>query len=155
MASDRMMEYYYSMGQDTLAAGDIDEAVTYFRKAANLGAGEAAHEIGVIGRRLERETGWKGMRKKRPTATACAGKWAMMKRGCTWGSCTFGGLMEESRIRGKPNALWSMRLRQDIRKRPFFLPGYTMKVSWGRLIPQLLLNTTFWQHSGEIRKPCL
>jgi len=34
MASDRMMEYYYSMGQDTLAAGDIDEAVTYFRKAA-------------------------------------------------------------------------------------------------------------------------
>ena len=39
MASDRMMEYYYSMGQDTLAAGDIDEAVTYFRKAANLGAG--------------------------------------------------------------------------------------------------------------------
>ena len=50
MASDRMMEYYYSMGQDTLAAGDIDEAVTYFRKAANLGAGEAAHEIGVIGR---------------------------------------------------------------------------------------------------------
>lgn len=25
-----MMEYYYSMGQDTLAAGDIDEAVTYF-----------------------------------------------------------------------------------------------------------------------------
>ena len=54
MASDRMMEYYYSMGQDTLAAGDIDEAVTYFRKAANLGAGEAAHEIGVIGRRLEK-----------------------------------------------------------------------------------------------------
>ena len=57
MASDRMMEYYYSMGQDTLAAGDIDEAVTYFRKAANLGAGEAAHEIGVIGRRLEKGDG--------------------------------------------------------------------------------------------------
>lgn len=52
-----MMEYYYSMGQDTLAAGDIDEAVTYFRKAANLGAGEAAHEIGVIGRRLEKGDG--------------------------------------------------------------------------------------------------
>ena len=154
MASDRMMEYYYSMGQDTLAAGDIDEAVTYFRKAANLGAGEAAHEIGVIGRRLEKGD---GLEKDEEKAAHCyrLWKWAMMKRGCTWESCTFGGLMEESRIRGKPNALWSMRLRQDIRKRPFFLPGYTMKVSWGRLIPQLLLNTTFWRHSGEIRKPCL
>lgn len=53
MASDRMMEYYYSMGQDTLAGGNVDEAVTYFRKAANLGALEAAREIGVIGHRLE------------------------------------------------------------------------------------------------------
>ena len=33
MASDRMMEYYYSMGQDCLHTGSIDDAVTYFRKA--------------------------------------------------------------------------------------------------------------------------
>mgnify|MGYP005932108513 CR=1 FL=1 len=52
-----MMEYYYSMGQDSLAAENIDEAVTYFRKAANLGAGEAAREIGVIARRLETGNG--------------------------------------------------------------------------------------------------
>ena len=40
-----MMEYYYSMGQDCLHTGSIDDAVTYFRKAANLGAKEAAEEI--------------------------------------------------------------------------------------------------------------
>ena len=40
-----MMEYYYSMGQDCLHTGSIDDAVTYFRKAANLGAREAAEEI--------------------------------------------------------------------------------------------------------------
>lgn len=54
MASDRMMEYYYSMGQDCLHIGDRDEAVTYFRKAANLGAREAAHEIFYIGRTWEK-----------------------------------------------------------------------------------------------------
>lgn len=53
MASDRMMEYYYQMGQDALHRGDLDEAVAYFRKAANLGAHEAAHEICVIAHRLE------------------------------------------------------------------------------------------------------
>ena len=42
MSSDRMMEYYYSMGQDCLTNGALDDAVTYFRKAANMGAGEAA-----------------------------------------------------------------------------------------------------------------
>ena len=155
MASDRMMEYYYSMGQDTLAAGDIDEAVTYFRKAANLGAGEAAHEIGVIGRRLEKGD---GLEKDEEKAAHCYRLCGEMGDDEAWlylGKLYLRGLMEESRIRGKPNVLWSMRLRQDIRKRPFFLPGYTMKVSWGRLIPQLLLSTTFWQHSGEIRKPCL
>lgn len=40
MASDRMMEYYYSMGQDCLHLGNLDGAVTYFRKAANMGAGK-------------------------------------------------------------------------------------------------------------------
>lgn len=53
MASDRMMEYYYSMGQDSLHDNDLDEAVSYFRKAANLGAKEAVREIGVIGHRYE------------------------------------------------------------------------------------------------------
>lgn len=53
MASDRMMEYYYQMGQDALHRDDLDEAVTYFRKASNLGAREAAHEICVIAHRLE------------------------------------------------------------------------------------------------------
>lgn len=53
MASDRMMEYYYSMGQDCLHTGSIDDAVTYFRKAANLGAREAAEEICQIGEKLE------------------------------------------------------------------------------------------------------
>lgn len=45
MASDRMMEYYYSMGQDSLGSGQYDQAVTYFRKAANLGASEAVDEL--------------------------------------------------------------------------------------------------------------
>lgn len=54
MASDRMMEYYYSMGQDCLHTGSIDDAVTYFRKAANLGAREAAEEICQIGEKLEK-----------------------------------------------------------------------------------------------------
>lgn len=53
MASDRMMEYYYSMAQDSLGNNDLEEAVSYFRKAANLGAKEAAREIGVIGHRYE------------------------------------------------------------------------------------------------------
>lgn len=53
MASDRMMEYYYSMGQDCLHLGNLDGAVTYFRKAANMGAREAAYEIYIIGRQWE------------------------------------------------------------------------------------------------------
>lgn len=53
MASDRMMEYYYSMGQDCLHIGDLDSAVTYFRKAANMGAREAAYEIYLLGRQWE------------------------------------------------------------------------------------------------------
>ena len=57
MASDRMMEYYYSMGQDCLHMGDMDEAVTYFRKAANMGAMEAAYEIFVLGRQWEKGDG--------------------------------------------------------------------------------------------------
>ena len=57
MASDRMMEYYYSMGQDCLHTGSIDDAVTYFRKAANLGAREAAEEICQIGEKLEKGEG--------------------------------------------------------------------------------------------------
>ena len=57
MASDQMMEYYYSMGQDCLHMGDMDEAVTYFRKAANMGAREAAYEIFVLGRQWEKGDG--------------------------------------------------------------------------------------------------
>lgn len=52
-----MMEYYYSMGQDCLHTGSIDGAVTYFRKAANLGAREAAEEICQIGEKLEKGEG--------------------------------------------------------------------------------------------------
>ena len=52
-----MMEYYYSMGQDCLHTGSIDDAVTYFRKAANLGAREAAEEICQIGEKLEKGEG--------------------------------------------------------------------------------------------------
>ena len=57
MASDRMMEYYYSMGQDCLHTGDMDGAVTYFRKAANMGAREAAYEIYMLGRQWEKGDG--------------------------------------------------------------------------------------------------
>lgn len=53
MSSDRMMEYYYSMGQDCLHIGALDDAVTYFRKAANMGAREAAYEICRIGHQME------------------------------------------------------------------------------------------------------
>lgn len=89
MASDRMMEYYYSMGQDTLAAGDIDEAVTYFRKAANLGAGEAAHEIGVIGRRLKRRRAGKDEEKAAHCYRLC-GEMGDDEAWLYLGSCTFG-----------------------------------------------------------------
>lgn len=64
MASDRMMEYYYSMGQDCLRSGSLDEAVPYFKKAANLGAREAAYEICVIGHRWENGTGTEKDEKK-------------------------------------------------------------------------------------------
>ena len=53
MSSDRMMEYYYSMGQGCVRNDALDDAVAYFRKAANMGAYEAAHEICVIGRHME------------------------------------------------------------------------------------------------------
>ncbi len=68
MSSDRMMEYYYSMGQDCLHVEDFDGAVTYFRKAANMGAREAAYEICVIGHKLE--TG-DGMPKDEAKAEHC------------------------------------------------------------------------------------
>ncbi len=48
-----MMEYYYSMGQDCLRNDALDDAVAYFRKAANMGATEAAYEICTIGRLME------------------------------------------------------------------------------------------------------
>ena len=38
MASDRMMEYYYSMGQENLSRNQLEGAITYVREAANLGA---------------------------------------------------------------------------------------------------------------------
>lgn len=53
MASDRMLEYYYAMGQDSVHVGRYEEAVTYFRKAANMGASEAAAEICVLAHRFE------------------------------------------------------------------------------------------------------
>lgn len=68
MSSDRMMEYYYSMGQDCLHIGNLDDAMTYFRKAANMGAHEAAYEICVIGRRME--TG-DGVEKDEEKAESC------------------------------------------------------------------------------------
>ncbi len=48
-----MMEYYYAMGQDCLHTGQYDDAVTYFRKAARMGAPEAAEELCRIGIRFE------------------------------------------------------------------------------------------------------
>ena len=140
-----MMEYYYSMGQDTLAAGDIDEAVTYFRKAANLGAGEAAHEIGVIGRRLEKGD---GLEKDEEKAAHCYRLCGEMGDDEAW--LYLGKLYLRGLNGGKPNPRKAKRALEHASE-----AGYTEKVSWGRLIPQLLLNTTFWQHSGEIRKPCL
>ena len=53
MPSDRMLEYYYAMGQDAVHMENWDEAVVYFRKAANMGAMEAAREICAVGRRYE------------------------------------------------------------------------------------------------------
>lgn len=49
MASDRMMEYYYAMGQDGIHTGRFDDAILYFRKAARLGAREAAADICLLG----------------------------------------------------------------------------------------------------------
>lgn len=68
MSSDRMMEYYYSMGQDCLTNGALDDAVTYFRKAANMGADEAAYEICAIGRQMETGDGVEKMKEKQKAA---------------------------------------------------------------------------------------
>lgn len=57
MPSDRMLEYYYAMGQDAIALENYDDAVIYFRKAANMGAGEAVSEICQLGYRFERGEG--------------------------------------------------------------------------------------------------
>lgn len=54
LPSDRMMEYDYAMGQDCLASDQYEDAVIYFRKAARLGAPEAASEIGMLGEKFER-----------------------------------------------------------------------------------------------------
>ena len=96
-----MMEYYYSMGQDCLTNGALDDAVTYFRKAANMGAGEAAYEICAIGRQME--TG-DGVEKNEEKAESC------YKIGVEYGiekaslRCTFAASMAENQIRGKPAA---------------------------------------------------
>lgn len=68
MPSDRMLEYYYAMGQDAVHLEKWDEAVAYFRKAANMGAAEAAAELCAIGRRWE--TG-RGMEKDEEKARLC------------------------------------------------------------------------------------
>ena len=49
MPSDRMLEYYYAMGQDARMREDWDEAIFYFQKAAKLHVAEAAEELGAIG----------------------------------------------------------------------------------------------------------
>lgn len=53
MPSDRMLEYYYAMGQDSIHLERYDEAVSYFKKAANMGAIEAAAEICMLAYRFE------------------------------------------------------------------------------------------------------
>ena len=53
MPSDRMLEYYYAMGQDAADREAYEDAATYFAKAAAMGAAEAAHELGVIAHRYE------------------------------------------------------------------------------------------------------
>ena len=53
MPSDRMLEYYYAMGQDAALREDYEEAAFYYRKAVALGVSEAAQELGAIGYRYE------------------------------------------------------------------------------------------------------
>ncbi len=53
MPSDRMLEYYYAMGQDAADREAYPEAADYFAKAAAMGAAEAAHALGVIAHRYE------------------------------------------------------------------------------------------------------
>lgn len=53
MPSDRMLEYYYAMGQDAADRESYEEAAVYYAKAAAMGAAEASHELGVIGHRYE------------------------------------------------------------------------------------------------------
>lgn len=48
-----MLEYYYAMGQDSIHLERYDEAVSYFKKAANMGAAEAAAEICMLAYRFE------------------------------------------------------------------------------------------------------
>lgn len=53
LPADRMMEYDYAMGQDCLASEQYEDALMYFRKAARMGAPEAAAEIGALGEKFE------------------------------------------------------------------------------------------------------
>lgn len=57
MPSDRMLEYYYAMGQDAVHLERYDDAVSYFKKAANMGAQEAAAEICMLAYRFEMGNG--------------------------------------------------------------------------------------------------
>lgn len=108
MSSDRMMEYYYSMGQDCLTNGALDDAVTYFRKAANMGADEAAYEICAIGRQME--TG-DGVGKNEEKAESC------YKIGVEYGIEKASLYLGEMYLRGihggKPNPRKARRALED------------------------------------------
>lgn len=127
MPSDRMLEYYYAMGQDCVRAGDYDEAVTYFRKAANMGAAEGAAEICLIARRFETGDGVPKDEEKRVSSMKRRRTTAISKRPSSLGNSTSAASTADGRTRGKRGDIWSAPAKREAAKPPPASAGCTTK----------------------------
>ena len=154
MASDRMMEYYYSMGQENLSRNQLEEAITYFRKAANLGAEEAAHEIGVIGHRYETAEGVPADEEKAARCYRMSADFGIKEAWYYLDDCTTAALREESRTREKRNGPSKELPKRDTPTLPFSLPKFTTKASWGRSTMTWRLNIISRERKLETAKRC-
>ena len=142
MASDRMMEYYYSMGQDCLHTGSIDDAVTYFRKAANLGAREAAEEICQIGEKLEKGEGVSKDEVKAENCWKIASSYDISRANLLLGRMYMKGING-----GKPNPTEAPKLH------PFW-ENSTTKACLAVSVLKRHSSTTSWQPKGATPPPC-
>ena len=119
LPSDRMMEYDYAMGQDCLASGQYEDAVIYFRKAARLGAPEAASEIGMLGgKKFERGVLGPPDRKK-SVFYAMKSVWNFMMSilCCSWENSLCMAFRDIGPIYERPEDCWKKLLKKETGKR--------------------------------------